>query len=91
MSANLYETDHAAWLERQTALLKGGRLAELDIEYLAEELEWAMGKERREIYKRLRILMGHIVEMAIPARAALRVLGGYDQGATKRFGQVAQG
>ena len=62
MSANLYETDHAAWLERQTTLLKGGHLAELDIEHLAEELEWAMGNERREIYKRLRILMGHLLK-----------------------------
>ena len=62
MSANLYETDHAAWLERQTTLLKGGRLAELDIEHLAEELEWAMGNERREIYKGLRILMVHLLK-----------------------------
>jgi len=62
MSANLYETDHAAWLERQTMLLKGGHLAELDIEHLAEELEWAMGNARREIYQRLRILMGHLLK-----------------------------
>lgn len=62
MNANLYETDHAAWLERQTTLLKGGHLAELDIEHLAEELEWAMGNERREIYKRLRILMVHLLK-----------------------------
>ena len=38
MSANLYETDHTASLERQTALLKGGHLAQLDIEHLAEEV-----------------------------------------------------
>ena len=63
MSANLYETDHAAWLERETMLLKGGRLAELDIEHLAEELEWAMGNARREIYQRLRILNGALAEM----------------------------
>lgn len=62
MNANLYETDHAAWLERQTTLLKSGHLAELDIEHLAEELEWAMGNERREIYQRLRILMGHLLK-----------------------------
>ena len=62
MSANLYETDHAAWLERQAALLKSGCLAELDREHLAEELEWEVGNERREIYKRLRILMVHLLK-----------------------------
>ncbi len=62
MSANLYDTDYAAWLEQQAALLKGGRVADLDTEHLAEQLELEMGNERREIYKRLRILIGHLLK-----------------------------
>ncbi len=62
MSAKLYETDRAAWLEQQTLCLKSGQLADLDVEHLTEELELAMGNERREIYRRLRILVGHLLK-----------------------------
>jgi hypothetical protein len=62
MNANLYDHDYAAWLEQQTNLLKTGYLAELDIEHLVEELELATGNERREIYKRLRVLIGHLLK-----------------------------
>ena len=61
MNANLYEADHAAWLEQQSHLIRAGRLAELDVENLAEQLELDMGNERREIYKRLRVLIGHLL------------------------------
>ena len=62
MNANLYETDYAAWLEQQTRVLKSGCLEELDVEHLTDELEFEMGNERREIYKRLRILIGHLLK-----------------------------
>ncbi len=62
MNANLYDNDYAAWLEQQANLLKTGHLAELDIEHLTEELELDMGNERREIYKRLRVLIGHLLK-----------------------------
>ena len=62
MSAKLYETDRAAWLEQQTLCLKSGQLADLDVEHLTEELELAMGNERREIYRLLRILIGHLLK-----------------------------
>lgn len=51
MNLSLYETDHAAWLEQQTLYLKTGQLVALDVEHLTEELELAMGNERREIYR----------------------------------------
>ncbi len=62
MNANLYDRDYAAWLEQQAHLLKTGHVAELDIEHLTEELELGMGNERREIYKRLRVLIGHLLK-----------------------------
>ena len=62
MNANLYDRDYAAWLEQQAHLLKTGHVAELDIEHLTEELELGIGNERREIYKRLRVLIGHLLK-----------------------------
>jgi hypothetical protein len=44
MSANLYKRDFYAWTQEQAAKLRAGRLAELDISHLAEELE-SMGKK----------------------------------------------
>lgn len=62
MSAALYDLDYAAWLERQAQLLREGKLSELDAEHLIEELEMDVGNERREIYKRLRVLVGHLLK-----------------------------
>ena len=46
---SLYETDYVAWLDEQAAHLRAGRLAELDVENVAEELESLMTSERREL------------------------------------------
>lgn len=55
-------TDRYAWLEQQSSLLKAGRIEDLDIEQLVEALEQEMGNERRELYRRLRILIGHLLK-----------------------------
>ncbi len=39
---SLYDTDYVAWLEEQVAHLRAGRLAALDVENVAEELESLM-------------------------------------------------
>ena len=62
MNANFYDTDYFGWLEQQTLFLKTGQLGALDIEHLTEELELAVGNERREIYRRFRILIGHLLK-----------------------------
>lgn len=38
-SVSLYERDIVAWSEQQASLLRAGRLAELDIANIAEEIE----------------------------------------------------
>ena len=43
IKGDLYERDYQSWLERQAALLRAGRVAELDFGSLAEEIE-DMGK-----------------------------------------------
>ena len=62
MNAVLHDADRYAWAQQQAGLLRAGRLAELDIDYLAEELDSIMGNERRELVKRFRILIAHLLK-----------------------------
>lgn len=65
MSANLYEQDFHAWTQEQAAKLKMGRLAELDISHLAEELESMGATERREVISRLTVLVMHLLKWQV--------------------------
>jgi Domain of unknown function DUF29 len=56
---SLYDTDFVAWLEEQAAHLRAGRLAALDIENVAEELEGLMKSQRQQSENRLEILILH--------------------------------
>jgi hypothetical protein len=57
-----YESDFYAWANEQAALLRDGRLAEADIEHIAQEIE-SMGKtEKRELVARLTILLLHLLK-----------------------------
>jgi hypothetical protein len=58
----VHSADRYAWLEQQCGLLKAGRIQELDVEQLSETLEQEMGNERRELYRRLRVLIGHLLK-----------------------------
>ena len=61
----LYNTDFHAWTQEQAALLKSGRLSDVDMENLIEEIE-SMGKnERRELKSRLVILIMHLLKWQI--------------------------
>lgn len=58
----LYEEDFVAWIERQVALLRAGRIDALDRANLAEELE-DMGKSRRlELRSRLEVLLTRLLK-----------------------------
>jgi hypothetical protein len=57
-----YETDFYAWANEQATLLRSGKLAEADIEHIAEEIE-SMGKtEKRELISRLSVLLAHLLK-----------------------------
>ncbi|WP_020507155.1 DUF29 domain-containing protein [Lamprocystis purpurea] len=58
----LHEADRFEWLEQQVGLLKSGALGALDITHLIQELEAEMGNERRELFRRLRVLMAHLLK-----------------------------
>ncbi len=57
-----YEKDFYAWAVHNAELLRQGKLSEIDVEHIAEELE-GMGKNsKRELISRLKILLGHLLK-----------------------------
>jgi hypothetical protein len=57
-----YEQDTVLWLERQIALLRQRRFAELDLDNLIEELESIVKRERRKLESRLEVLLMHLLK-----------------------------
>jgi len=58
----LYERDLYAWATRNAALLRAGRLAEIDYMNIAEELESMGRSERRALGSRLAVLLMHLLK-----------------------------
>lgn len=61
-SAALYETDIIAWSKEQARLLKAGRLSELDIEHIVEEIQDVGKSEQRELASRMAVLLAHLIK-----------------------------
>src|SRR5712692_1953085 len=58
----LYDEDFALWTAETARLLRQGRLTELDVEHLAEEVE-DMGKsQHRELGSRLTVIIQHLLK-----------------------------
>lgn len=58
----LYEKDFHEWTQKNAQLLREGRLAEIDIDNLVEELE-AMGRgEKRAFVNHLAVLIAHLLK-----------------------------
>lgn len=64
MTSSLHEHDFYAWTQQQADILKSGSLTDLDTHYLIEELESMGASERRELVRRLTILLGHLLKWA---------------------------
>lgn len=57
-----YEQDFYRWTQTQAELLRQGKLAEVDLEHIAEEIE-SMGKsDRRAISSHLRNILLHLLK-----------------------------
>ena len=59
---NLYDTDIVAWSEQQAALLRSGRLSEIDVLNIAEEIEDGGKREERELRSRFAVLAAHLLK-----------------------------
>ncbi len=57
-----YDQDFYAWATEQAALLRTGRVSELDLTHLAEEVETLGGAEQRELVNRLSVLLLHLLK-----------------------------
>jgi hypothetical protein len=62
MKSSNYETDFYTWTQQQAALLKAGRLSEIDVENLIEEVETMGRSERRALESRLSVLLIHMLK-----------------------------
>jgi hypothetical protein len=57
-----YDGDVVAWANEQARLLRAGEFHRLDIEHIADEIEDVGRAERRELEKRLAILIAHVIK-----------------------------
>jgi hypothetical protein len=57
-----YETDFYLWTHEQATLLREGRLDELDVPNLVEEIDSLGRSQRHELRSRLRVLLLHLLK-----------------------------
>jgi hypothetical protein len=62
---NLYDTDIVAWSEQQAALLRSGRLSEIDVLNIAEEIEDVGKSEQQQLSNRLAVLAAHLLKWQV--------------------------
>lgn len=79
----LYEFDVVAWSAEQAALLRAGRLSEIDIEHIADEIEDVGKAEQRELAQRMSILLAHLLQPA-PREASWEATVGTQRGFIER-------
>ena len=61
-ATGLYDDDFVRWTEDQTAALRAGRVDDLDLQNLAEEIESLGKKDRRRLKSRLTVLLMHLLK-----------------------------
>jgi hypothetical protein len=57
-----YEKDVFAWASEQVSLLRSGRLSEIDVDHIAEEIESVGNSQKRELVSRLTVLLQHLIK-----------------------------
>lgn len=60
-----YDKDFYAWTIEQAALLRAGRLNEIDLENMAEEIESLGRSTRSELVNRLAVLIAHLLKWQV--------------------------
>jgi hypothetical protein len=59
----LYGKDFVEWTQYNAALLRAGRLSEIDVEHLAEEIEDMGTSQRHALSSRLLVLIAHLLKL----------------------------
>ena len=60
--AELYEKDFYSWTQQQAELIRQGKLGELDLDNILEEIESMGRSEHRQLSHRLEVLLMHLVK-----------------------------
>jgi hypothetical protein len=63
--AALYDRDFYEWTVRNAELLRSGRLEEIDLEHIAEEIQDLGDRHRREVRSRLVVLVKHLLKWSV--------------------------
>ncbi len=58
-----YEADFVRWLDYQAELLRQGRVQELDLEHLAEEVDDIGRSQRRAVESELSVILIHLLKV----------------------------
>jgi hypothetical protein len=82
-SKPLYEQDFYAWSKAQAELLRAGRLTDLDLEHLIEEVDDLGESLKRSVRSRLRTIVEHLLKLEHSPAQAPRA-GWYDTILTQR-------
>ena len=61
-TTTLYDTDFARWAEQTAQMLKDGRISDIDLENLIEEVEDLSRRERDAMYSNLKIVLLHLLK-----------------------------
>src|ERR1017187_6321627 len=64
-AAELYDRDFAEWAMQNAELLRSGRVAEADLDHIAEEIEDMAKRERRAMQSRLARLIQHLLKWQV--------------------------
>jgi hypothetical protein len=59
--AGLYDEDFLEWTRRNAELLRAGQVRQSDIEHIAEEIEYLGKQDLRELHRRARALLAHLL------------------------------
>jgi ribosomal protein L29 len=65
-----YEKDFYAWTFHNAELLRQGKFSEIDINNVAEELESMGKKDKRELMRRLAVLLAHLLKLRFQSARA---------------------
>jgi hypothetical protein len=57
-----YDDDFVEWLAAQSAAIREGRWADIDVENLTEEIDSLARSDKREIRSRLEVLLRHLLK-----------------------------
>jgi hypothetical protein len=75
ITKTLYETDFVAWADEMAAALRAGRIQDLDLENLAEEIE-ALGRaERKAMQSQVERMMLHLLKRRLQPERDIRSWG----------------